>query len=123
MKPRKSITLEIPLPQISGGILNQTGFKRHLADAAIKQLPKTLNEAWVQDQYILFLKAEEHERREKFKKQVAELKAGKTTAPVATPPTASAPTANIPRAGEQPVASTSKKAPVAITGKDENGHE
>lgn len=122
MKPCKSISLKIQLPEIGRGIQNQTGFKRHLAAAAIKLLPQTLNEAWVQEQYILFLKAEEHERREKFKKHVAELKAGKTAATVAAPTTASVAPTNVPPASEQPVDS-SKKAPVATTGKDGKSDE
>jgi len=123
MKPCKTISLKIQLPEIGSGIQNQTSFRRHLAAAAIKLLPQTLNEAWVQEQYILFLKAEEHERREKFKKHVAELKAGKTAATVAASPTASAAPANIAPAGEQPVADSSKKAPVATNGEDGNGNE
>lgn len=122
MKQRKSINVELPLPQIGGGIQNQTGFQRHLAGAAIKQLSKILNHSWVQEQYVLFLKAGERERREKFKMHVAEIKAGKAKAVLASPTTG---TTITPNSCGQPVivSSNSKKAPVATSGKDGNGNE
>jgi len=122
MKTRKSITLKIPLPPNGGAIENSVGFKRFLAEAATKLLSQSCNEVWVRDKYVLFLKAEERRRRQAFQNRVAELKAGKPAASVATPASSSAPTVNVPPGSGQPVVDSSKKAPVATTGKDGNGH-
>lgn len=122
MKPRKSITLEIQLPQIGGDIEKSSAFKRFLAEAASKLLSQSCNAGWVREKYVQYLKAEEKKRRQAFQRHVADFKAGKATAHVAAPATASEPTANVPTASEQPAAS-SKKAPVATNGEDGNGNE